>query len=208
MTKSGRPKTETKEMCILSNCSCFSRSHCRTGWDPSYSRQSPQLVNWPTPQNQTDVRGILGLANYYRRFVHKFSHIVKPLTELTAKDKPFLWSDECQKAFDIIKTILTSSPVMAYPMSDCPYILDTDASNLAIVSVPSQVQYGVERVIAYGSKTLNKCERRYCVADRELLAVKYYRIFRHMTRSFFPQKGQKSRVRCGSYSYIASQTHS
>jgi hypothetical protein len=133
-----------------------------------------KLVNWPTPQNQTDVRGILGLANYYRRFVYKFSHIVKPLTELTAKDKPFIWSDECQEAFDIVKSILTSKPIMAYPRSDCPYILDTDASDSAIGAILSQAQEGFERVIAYGSRTLNKCERRYCVTDRELLAVKHF----------------------------------
>jgi hypothetical protein len=133
-----------------------------------------KLINWPTPKTQTDVRGILGLASYYRRFIKSFSQIVKPLTELTKKLKQFEWTEECQVAFDEIKRLLTSPPVMAYPKPNCPYILDTDASNFAIGAVLSQVQDGVERVIAYGSRTLNKSEVRYCVTDRELLAVKYF----------------------------------
>ena len=63
---------------------------------------------------------------------------------------------------------------MAYPRDEGQYILDTDASGLSIGAVLSQVQNGVERVIAYGSRTLCRAERNYCVTDRELLAVKYF----------------------------------
>lgn len=63
---------------------------------------------------------------------------------------------------------------MGYPRDEDGYILDTDASNVGIGAVLTQIQDGRERVIAYGSKTLNKSERNYCITDKELLAVKYF----------------------------------
>jgi len=70
--------------------------------------------------------------------------------------------------------------VLAYPDPALPFILDTDASDVAIGATLSQVQDGEERVIAYGSRTLTKPERNYCVTRRELLAVAYFtRYYRH-----------------------------
>ena len=63
---------------------------------------------------------------------------------------------------------------MGYPRDEGGYMLDTDASNVGIGAVLSQVQDGRERVIAYGSKTLSKCESNYCIPDKEFLAVKYF----------------------------------
>ena len=63
---------------------------------------------------------------------------------------------------------MTSTPVLAYPNTDDPFILDTDASDVAMGAVLSQVQEGQERVVAYGSKTFSKSERNYCVTRKEL----------------------------------------
>ena len=63
---------------------------------------------------------------------------------------------------------------MAYPRDSGPYILDTDASDTQISGVLSQVQDGIERVISYGSRTLNKAERNYCITDKELLGVRHF----------------------------------
>ena len=63
---------------------------------------------------------------------------------------------------------------MAFPQDQGECILDCDASNIGISGVLSQIQDGQERVLAYESRTLNKSERNYCVADRELLAVGYF----------------------------------
>ena len=133
-----------------------------------------RLANWPVPTRVRDVRAFLGLGNYYRRFVRGYSNIVKPLTELTKKGQLFHWTPECQAAFQRLKDILMGPEVMAYPVDDGEFIVDCDVSDSGIGAVLSQVQDGVERVIAYGSRTLKKAEQNYCVTDKELLALKFF----------------------------------
>ena len=133
-----------------------------------------KIIEWEPPKDVRQVRSFLGLGNYYRRFVKDYSKIVKPLTDLTKKGKVFQWSKDCQEAFLEIKEVLTGADLMAYPMAEGEFILDTDACDVSIGCVLSQVQEGTEKVIAYSSRTLNRAERNYCVTDRELLAVKYF----------------------------------
>lgn len=139
-----------------------------------------KILEWPTPQNVTEVRQILGLGSYYRRFVPNFAEIMRPLIDLTKKNKEFIWSESCEQTFKKLKQILTEPDILAYPLNDDgQFILDTDASDYAIGAVLSQVQNGREKVIFYGSRALNKSERNYCITDKELLALKnfieYYR---------------------------------
>ena len=129
------------------------------------------VKEWPTPRNVTDVRSFLGLCSYYRRFVKGFAEVAKPLHRLTEKQHEFVWTEECDMAFNRLKMALTSTPILAYPTCDDSFVLDTDASNLGIGAVLSQIQGGTEKVIAYFSRTLTKAERRYCVTRKELLAV-------------------------------------
>ena len=70
-----------------------------------------------------------------------------------------------------LKRTLTTAPVLAYPLSDSKFILDTDASNFSIGAVLSQEQDGIEKVISYASRRLGCAQQRYCVTRRELLAV-------------------------------------
>ena len=129
------------------------------------------IQNWKTPTNVHEVRSFMGLCSYYRRFIKNFSDIAQPITKLTCKGQAFIWSANCQLAFDKLKEQLTKSPIMAYPREDCIFILDTDASNFGIGAVLSQIQDNQERVIAYGSRSLNKSERQYCTTRKELLAI-------------------------------------
>ena len=138
------------------------------GTDPS---KIEAVTSWPCPKSVKEVRSFLGLCSYYRKFVKGFATIAKPLHELTHKDQSFIWTVDCQKAFDTLKSTLTSSPILAYPSSEGDLILDTDASGVGIGAVLSQIQGDSERVIAYYSRTLNQPERQYCVTRRELLAV-------------------------------------
>ncbi|XP_076230291.1 uncharacterized protein LOC143176614 [Nomia melanderi] len=98
-----------------------------------------------------------------------FSRIARPLHRLTEEKMDFVWTEECQEAFEELKRRLEETPVLAYPWMDADFVLDTDASNFAIGAVLSQIQNGEERVIAYFSKTLGKAERNYCVTRKELL---------------------------------------
>ena len=84
---------------------------------------------------------------YYRRFIGSFSEIAKSLHKLTENGTKFIWDEKCQKAFTELKERLTSTPVLAYPNTEDPFILDTDASDVAMEAVLSQVQEGQEGVV-------------------------------------------------------------
>lgn len=131
-----------------------------------------RLADWPRPLSVREVRAFLGLGNYYRRFVKGYSQLVRPLTELTKKDHTFNWTEDCEEAFQRLKEVLMGPEIMAYPLEEGEFFLDTDACDVSTGAVLSQMQGGRERVIAYASHTLNRAERNYCVTDRELLAVK------------------------------------
>ena len=129
------------------------------------------VKDWPTPKTVTDVRSFLGTCSYYRRFIKHFADIARPLHKLTEKGDTFKWTAQCDEAFQQLKSALTSAPILRYPDLDLPFVLDTDASAFAMGAVLSQVEDGVERPVAYFSKTFNKPERNYCVTRRELLAI-------------------------------------
>lgn len=129
------------------------------------------VKDWPIPKSIKDVRSFLGLTSYYRKFIKGYAEKAKPLYKVTEKNQRFSWSEDCQISFKELKDALISAPILAYPTSEGNFILDTDASNLHMGAVLSQVQEGVEKVICYFSKTFSRSERRYCVTRRELLAV-------------------------------------
>ena len=109
---------------------------------------------------------------YYRRFIKSFALIAKPLQYLTEKNAPFEWTAACQKYFDDLRNCLASAPILAYPDHSKPFLLDTDASDVGIGAVLSQIQdNGSEGVIAYASRSLSRQEPKYCVTRKELLAV-------------------------------------
>lgn len=134
-------------------------------------QKTERVRDWPTPRNVSEVRQFVGLASYYRRFVPDFATIAKPLHELTKKYARFSWTAQCQGAFDELKRLLTSAPVLGYPLDEGEMFLDTDASDCGIGAVLCQVQGGEERVLAYGSRRLSAVEQNYCTTRRELLAV-------------------------------------
>ena len=141
-------------------------------------RKTEAVREWPRPENVHDVHSFLGFCSYYRRFFPKFAEVAKPLHCLSEKGKNFIWSDECESAYQTLKNRMGEAPVLAHPDFKQPFILDTDASDLAIGAVLSERLDGQENVIAYASRTLTKSEKRYCVTRKELLAlvnfVKYF----------------------------------
>lgn len=132
-----------------------------------------EAVNkWLTPTTVQELQKFLGLAGYYRRYVKDFASLAQPLFRLMERDREFKWTRECSEAFAILKLRLTSAPILAFPDFKAVFVLDTDASESGIGDVLSQVDKdGKERVVAYASTVLNKAERKYSVARKELLAV-------------------------------------
>ena len=99
------------------------------------------------------------------------------MNRLLEAGQAFIWTDECEVAFEDLKAALTGEEIMAFQRDEGPFILDTDASDYGIGGVLSQMQYDerldkeLERPISFASKSLTKTQRRYCVTRRELLAV-------------------------------------
>lgn len=129
------------------------------------------VLEWERPHNKTQVRSFIGLCAYYRKFIKDFSTIARPMHKLMEHHTPFVWDEDCDRAFQCLKQKLIEAPVLAYPRDDTDFVLDTDASYCGIGAVLSQVQDGKERVVAYYSKSLSKAERNYCVTRKELVAV-------------------------------------
>ena len=138
------------------------------------------VQKWTAPRTVKQVRSFVGTVGHYKRFIKNFAGICKPLHDLTKKNAKFVWSDECEQAFQTLRNCLITAPVMAYPRDEGLYILDTDASATAIGAVLSQVQVNEEsreeeeRVIAYASRVLQPRETRYCTRRRELLVIVHF----------------------------------
>ena len=96
------------------------------------------IKDWQEPTNVAELRSFLGLCSYYRKFIKNFASVAKPLHKLTEKGKKFVWSTECQHAFELLKAKLTDTPILTYPDFSKPFILDTDASDQSIGAVLSQ----------------------------------------------------------------------
>ncbi|QRV82833.1 Transposon Tf2-7 polyprotein [Ceratobasidium sp. AG-Ba] len=140
------------------------------------------IMEWGAPRKIKEVQAFLGFVNFYRRFIAKFSKIARPLHDLTKKDTKFEWTQECQQAFEEIKKRVSQDPVLIHPDPDKPFILETDASGIAIGAILSQRgEDGYLHPVAYLSKSYNDAQRNYDTANKELLAIveslKHWRIY-------------------------------
>ena len=137
------------------------------------------VCDWPVPTTVQAVRQFLGLASYYRRYIHKFADIAGPLHQLTQKGIMFEWTSACNRAFCTLKERLTHAPILVYPQfhhNASKFTLQTDASASGLGAVLEQAGY----VVAYASRTLTKSERNYSVIQKECLAAVYaMKQFRH-----------------------------
>jgi len=131
-----------------------------------------RVLSWPEPRNVKDVRKFLGLANYYRRFIKDFARVARPMNVLTRKDVKWQWGVEQQKAFDELKRVFTTKPVLAAPDLDKEFRVEADVSNYATGGVLSmKCSDKMWRPVAFISKSLSDTERNYEIHDKEMLAV-------------------------------------
>lgn len=130
------------------------------------------ILNYAIPKSVKDVRRLIGLGNWYRRFIPDFSSIVSPITELMkGKVKKFKWTDQANSAFLKLKSALISAPVLSNPDFSRPFKIQCDASDIGIGAVLSQDFDEGEKVIAYMSAKLTSTQRKYTATERECLAV-------------------------------------
>jgi transposase InsO family protein len=135
-------------------------------------RKSAAVRDWPAPANLQDLRKFLGLTNYFRKFISRYSIIAAPLTNLTRKgafSSPAAWTPECQKAFDELKRAVADDVMLRFPDPSLSYRVEviTDASLYGTGAV--LLQEG--RPVAFASKKLSGAETRYTTGEQELLAV-------------------------------------
>ena len=128
------------------------------------------VKEWKTPTKVKDVESFLGFANFYQRFIHNFSHTVKPLNKLKGK-KEWKWEEEHQKVFEELKEKITSQLVLSLPRRERKFRVETNASGHVIGGVLSQEQDGKWKLIAFLSRTMQPAERNYEIYDKELLAI-------------------------------------
>ncbi|XP_073153015.1 uncharacterized protein [Henckelia pumila] len=118
----------------------------------------------------------MGLARYYQRFIEGFSSIAKPITQLTQKNAPYVWTDACESSFVEMKRRLTSAHVLTITSGTCGFVVYCDASHRGLGCVLTQGCH----VIAYASRQLKPHETRYPVHDLELAAIVFaLNIWRH-----------------------------
>ena len=104
------------------------------------------------PTNVSEVRTFLGMTGYYRQLVPDYAKVAAPLTALTKKRAIWHWTDKHELSFKTLKELMLSDQILAYPHTDKPYKLYTDACDYAVGGILVQVDdKGIERVIQYVS---------------------------------------------------------
>lgn len=125
------------------------------------------MVHWPQPTTIKQLRAFLGLTGYYRRFVRHYGIISKPLCRLLQKEAEFVWDEKAEKAFQSLKSAMSTTPVLTLPDFAKPFVIETDACEVGMGAVLMQDK----RPIAYFSKALSGRNLNLSTYEKELLAL-------------------------------------
>lgn len=130
------------------------------------------VTRFPQPSTKKELMRFLGMAGYYRAFCKNFSAVVSPLTNLLKAKAEFIWSTQCQEAFDTVKALLCSSPVLAAPNFTKTFKLQVDASQIGAGAVLLQENCeGIECPVSFFSRKFNKYQQNYSVIEKEALGL-------------------------------------
>eukprot|EP00924_Labyrinthula_sp_SR-Ha-C_P016963 augustus_masked-scaffold_6-processed-gene-20.7-mRNA-1 protein AED:0.45 eAED:0.45 QI:0/0/0/0.33/1/1/3/0/1175 len=142
------------------------------GWKIN-TRYLEKIKRLKQPTSKTELRSFIGILNWQRRFIPKYSQRIKALTDLLKKDKQVArdWTSEQQSAFEDMKKTLTTSPILHHPNFNLDFITYSDASNTAIGGVLVQLKEGKEVVINYFSRKLSEREQDKGIPEREYMAL-------------------------------------
>jgi len=148
----------------------FVISHNGVSADPTYVQG---ITSFPVPRNLKQSRRFIGMASYYRRFNPNFSLIARPVNDLTKKDVTFAWGDRENKAFETLKSLMSSTPVLAHFQPGAETIIQTDASNFGWGFIISQIDPStkLEHPIAIESGSFKAAELNYTVTEKEFYAI-------------------------------------
>ncbi|KAG1140721.1 hypothetical protein G6F37_012936 [Rhizopus arrhizus] len=131
-----------------------------------------KIIEYPQPKTFKQVRGFLGLASYYRRFIKNFAAIARPLHDQTKTIKQVPWTEKTTESFETLKRLLTTAPILTRPDFSKPFILVTDASKAGLECILTQLDdNGHEHPIIFASRGLRSSEINYAPIKLECLAV-------------------------------------
>ena len=130
------------------------------------------IEKFPAPKGKKDLMRFLGMVGYYRKYCPNFSEIACPLTDLLKKSAKFVWSEQCQAAFEKIKTILMNAPVLVAPNFQKQFKLAVDASDVGCGGVLMQADENeIDHPVGFFSKKFDKCQKNYSTIEKECLAL-------------------------------------
>jgi hypothetical protein len=141
------------------------------------------ILNWPQPTSLKQLQSFLGVTNFYRSFLPHYSDWALPLTGLTRKDTPFVWSPACSAAFEKLKAAVSSDHVLIQPDQTTQFFLECDSSDFALGAVLSQRDPATAalRPIGFLSHKLTPAELNYTIYDKELFSIIYaFSHWRHL----------------------------
>ena len=137
------------------------------------------IHNMPRPKTPKEIKQFLGLCGYYRKFVPRFSDIARPLSKLTAHDAVFVWCEQCELSFQMLKDTLVSAPILKYPDTSKPYTIFTDASKYGWAGVLMQEHTSVlkgketttKHPVAYVSGLFRGSQLNWAAMTKEAYAI-------------------------------------
>uniref|UniRef100_A0A1B6JZN4 RNA-directed DNA polymerase n=1 Tax=Homalodisca liturata TaxID=320908 RepID=A0A1B6JZN4_9HEMI len=129
------------------------------------------IRDFPPPKDAKGVARFIGMVNFYRRFIPDFAEVAAPLNALRRKDAKFVWGEDQERAFQLLREAIIQPPVLRIPDFSRPFILQTDSSSCAVGAVLSQEFDGARQPIAFASRTLTLQEKKSSIYELECLAV-------------------------------------
>lgn len=129
------------------------------------------ITEFPEPTNKRQAKRWLGMTSWHRDLIPSYSKIAAPLRKLTLDKTKFIMCHKSKHAFIQLKQLMTSPAVMALPRLDQDYNLYADTSEWATGSILTQIHEGKEKVVGFGSRSLNKIQTKWNATERELLGL-------------------------------------
>jgi hypothetical protein len=133
--------------------------------------RTKSIREYPPPKDSKGIARFIGAIGYYSKFIPNYAEIAAPLNALRKKDSKFVWSTQCEKAFQKLKDSIMQPPVLRLADFDKKFIVQSDASSIAIAAVLSQEVDGILQPVAYASRKLTQSEQKYSTYELEGLAV-------------------------------------
>src|SRR5882672_8443009 len=130
------------------------------------------VCDWLTPRNITKVQSFIVFVNFYQKFIQDFLHVAKPLHQLTKKGEVWKWAKDKWKAFEELKQLITSTPILVQPDQDMQFQLEMDTSGYATGAVLSQLcEDDKWHLVGFMCKSLSSAKRNYEIHNKELLSI-------------------------------------